>query len=440
MGLDLGAVLSNLANKISGGGSGDGGANNVGATGGASGASGGGRVNSYQANNAAETAIGEQLSGNKYEAESAKTIEEKVSAALDELMSSLGLAAGDADEMLTEMSSAIETEIETREAEEAKELEDTVEESIVNETEETELDPEVQGILDGMSDEELDALKKAIEEEQKDREFTDEEAATFASGEEEVQARVKEAIENKPDMDPAEVEAKVREAYELENPEYAAAAEEAANVLQEHNAAMEEAYAAYQEENPMPNEADYSNPTEYLAAMNEWTAAAEEHMNEQEAKYREENENYDNLMDAVEWENKNDIFERIKESFIGIYTDEAETKNTIKRIYENKNYLIDTHTAVAMSAAMRYISTYKAERKVLVVSTASPYKFAKDVFMSLEGKVFDFHDTEAPKMLSDLTGTEIPTPLSSVLAKKILHPDIIGREDMDNAVLDFVAD
>ncbi|MBQ3015723.1 MAG: threonine synthase [Clostridia bacterium] len=146
------------------------------------------------------------------------------------------------------------------------------------------------------------------------------------------------------------------------------------------------------------------------------------------------------LSSSGEYTVEKDIFERIKESFIGIYTDEAETKNTIKRIYENKNYLIDTHTAVAMSAAMRYISTYKAERKVLVVSTASPYKFAKDVFMSLEGKVFDFHDTEAPKMLSDLTGTEIPTPLSSVLAKKILHPDIIGREDMDNAVLDFVAD
>ena len=143
MGLDLGAALSNLANKISGGGSGDGGANNVGAT---SGASGGSRVNSYQANNAAETAIGEQLSGNQYEAESAKTIEEKASAALDELMSSLGLAAGDADEALTEMSSAIETEIETREAKEAKEVE---------ETEETEVDPEVQAALDGMTDEEL---------------------------------------------------------------------------------------------------------------------------------------------------------------------------------------------------------------------------------------------------------------------------------------------
>ena len=135
-----------------------------------------------------------------------------------------------------------------------------------------------------------------------------------------------------------------------------------------------------------------------------------------------------------------EVFAKIKESFIGMYTDEAGTRKTIKEIYENKNYLIDTHTAVAVSAAERYESIYKAERKVLVVSTASPYKFAKDVFMSLKDDSVDFHDTEAPSMLSALTGTEIPAPLASVLTKKILHPDIIGREDMDNAVLDFVAD
>ena len=39
--------------------------------------------------------------------------------------------------------------------------------------------------------------------------------------------------------------------------------------------------------------------------------------------------------------------------------------------------------------------------------------------------------------LSDLTGTEIPSPLADVLTKKTLHGDIIDREDMDNAVLDF---
>jgi threonine synthase len=132
-----------------------------------------------------------------------------------------------------------------------------------------------------------------------------------------------------------------------------------------------------------------------------------------------------------------ETFEKIKESFIGIYTDENETKNTILSTYKNKNYLIDTHTSVAMKAAQRYLSDYEAERKVLVVSTASPYKFANDVYESLTSERMQ-SDTEAPKALSDFTGTEIPAPLSSLCEKAILHSDTIGKEDMDKAVTDFV--
>ena len=133
-----------------------------------------------------------------------------------------------------------------------------------------------------------------------------------------------------------------------------------------------------------------------------------------------------------------DVLAKIKENFIGLYADENDTKKTIKEFYENKNYLIDTHTAVAMKAAEEYISIYKAERKVLVVSTASPYKFARDVYISLSGEENAPSDIEALEKLSLLTGTKIPAPLSAVLTKEILHPDIIEKEDMDNAVADFV--
>lgn len=132
-----------------------------------------------------------------------------------------------------------------------------------------------------------------------------------------------------------------------------------------------------------------------------------------------------------------DILAEIQKSFVGIFTGEEETKKTIYNTYKNKNYLIDTHTAVAMNAAERYISTYEAERKVLVVSTASPYKFARDVYSSLVSSDIP-EDLEAPAALSDLTGTDIPMPLASLLQKTILHADTIGKEDMDNAVADFV--
>ena len=154
---------------------------------------------------------------------------------------------------------------------------------------------------------------------------------------------------------------------------------------------------------------------------------------------QEETASYmEKLKDDGKYTVREDVFKKISDSFIGIFTDEEETKATIKKTYENKNYLIDTHTAVAMAAAEKYISTYKAERKVLVVSTASPYKFAKDVYTSLKGTENAPSDIAALTELSSLTGTDIPKPLKSVIAKKILHPDIIEKEDMDNAVVGFV--
>ena len=73
-----------------------------------------------------------------------------------------------------------------------------------------------------------------------------------------------------------------------------------------------------------------------------------------------------------------------------------------------------------------------------MLSTASPYKFAKDVYSALEANQHA-SDTEALKLLSVLTGTDIPSPLESVLHKEILHPDIIERDGMDKAVTDFAS-
>ena len=148
------------------------------------------------------------------------------------------------------------------------------------------------------------------------------------------------------------------------------------------------------------------------------------------------NEYMQKLNSAAKYTVDNEVFDKIRENFVGIYSSEDETRKTIKGIYKKENYLIDTHTSVATCAALKYMSTYKAERKILVVSTASPYKFAKDVLTSLDESIVTT-DTEALKKLSDLTGTKIPAPLSSVLAKPILHPDIIEKEDMDKAVAEF---
>ncbi len=129
-------------------------------------------------------------------------------------------------------------------------------------------------------------------------------------------------------------------------------------------------------------------------------------------------------------------FARIRESFIGYYTDEEECKATVKRIYEKENRLIDTHTAVAVNAAERYENDYKTTLPMLVVSTASPYKFAGDVLLSLTGEKPE-DDLLALGKLNGYTSVEIPAPLKNILDKTAIHTDVINRNDMKDAVTEF---
>ncbi len=129
---------------------------------------------------------------------------------------------------------------------------------------------------------------------------------------------------------------------------------------------------------------------------------------------------------------------KLQESFIGYYTDEDDCKTTIRRTFEKENRLIDTHTAVAVSAAERYMSDHKAKSAMLIVSTASAYKFAGDVLLSLTGSKPD-DDLLAPDALYEMCKVEIPSPLKSVLSKEPVHTGVIHKDKMAESVLEFAA-
>ncbi len=129
-------------------------------------------------------------------------------------------------------------------------------------------------------------------------------------------------------------------------------------------------------------------------------------------------------------------FATIKNTFVGFYATEEQTRETIRDVFENKNYLIDTHTAVATHAAKQYMSIYKAERKMLTVSTASPYKFAKDVLNALDtSQTLD--GVEAFSRLSFISKTEIPAPLCGIETRSIRFNTVIDANEMADTVLSF---
>ena len=131
-----------------------------------------------------------------------------------------------------------------------------------------------------------------------------------------------------------------------------------------------------------------------------------------------------------------DELSRVQEHFVGYSATDDEGARCIKDAYEQKNSLIDTHTAVALVAAEKYAAEYKTENNILAVSTASPYKFAHEVLLGIFG--IEENAISAPDVLEGLTKNAMPEPISSIRKKEIIHKEIIEKKDMWKSTLDFV--
>ena len=73
---------------------------------------------------------------------------------------------------------------------------------------------------------------------------------------------------------------------------------------------------------------------------------------------------------------------------------------------------------------------------MLVVSTATPYKFARDTLSCVFGEVAD--DESAVRALERLSEVEIPLPIRELYEKPLIHTDIIEKEQIWQSALAFV--
>ena len=128
----------------------------------------------------------------------------------------------------------------------------------------------------------------------------------------------------------------------------------------------------------------------------------------------------------------------LRDHFIGAFCSEEETAQTIKTAFEN-GYLCDTHTAVALKCALSYDKENQdgAAKKLLVVSTASPYKFAPSVLDALEQEI-PKNEFDSIDALMKATDTKAPDPLLCLIDKKIRFEQTIEADAMESAVLSFI--
>lgn len=126
-----------------------------------------------------------------------------------------------------------------------------------------------------------------------------------------------------------------------------------------------------------------------------------------------------------------DAMEIIRRDFAGYSCSEEKTKNTISRLFAECGYLCDTHTAVAAKAAMEYKK--ESGNKMLVVSTASPYKFAPAVLSAL-GEEVPSDDFDALDKLHDVTKTAVPANLANLRDAEVRFTKTIDPADMKTSL------
>jgi len=128
---------------------------------------------------------------------------------------------------------------------------------------------------------------------------------------------------------------------------------------------------------------------------------------------------------------------KIQENFSGYYTTETETAETIRKTFDLYGYLADTHTAVAIHAAEAYVRDSGDLRPMVIDSTASPYKFANDVYTAVTDTVAE-NELAALDALSEKTGTAIPYPLAGLATRRVNFEKVIDRTEMAQAVLEYI--
>ena len=125
----------------------------------------------------------------------------------------------------------------------------------------------------------------------------------------------------------------------------------------------------------------------------------------------------------------------IQESFACGWSSEAQVAGEIRARYEQDHYLCDTHTAVAFHVAAQH---KRDGVPMVVLSTASPFKFPRSVLEAL-GHAAPANDFEAMQQLEKATGCAAPASLSALRQKAERFHTVIDPEQIAQVALRYQA-
>ncbi len=125
--------------------------------------------------------------------------------------------------------------------------------------------------------------------------------------------------------------------------------------------------------------------------------------------------------------------------FAGGFATEEECAATIRKTYERTGYVMDTHTSVAAAVCAQYRKDSGDEKKCLVASTASPYKFIHSVMTAIDEKYASVDEFSLINELSSISGVEIPNAINEIRNADIRHNRECDADQMKATVKEILS-
>ena len=147
------------------------------------------------------------------------------------------------------------------------------------------------------------------------------------------------------------------------------------------------------------------------------------------------------LMKSLSTNGSYEITQQMKEQladFYGNYADERETAQRIKEMYENTGYILDTHTAVASAVYRKYVQETGDGSATVIASTASPFKFTRNVMKAIDEKYSAMSDFELVDELSKIGNVAVPNAIEEIRTAPILHDTVCDKSEMKAVVESFL--
>lgn len=126
------------------------------------------------------------------------------------------------------------------------------------------------------------------------------------------------------------------------------------------------------------------------------------------------------------------------DNFYAGYSDEGQVAETIRKLFFESNYLMDTHTAVAYRVYEEYKNETGDHTKTVIASTASPFKFGEAVAMAIGLDIKNKDEFAIIEDLAQATGTRVPKAIGELKSSEILHYNRCEIDEMKDLISGFL--